>query len=753
MKRNLITILLAATVMTLSGCNFDYSRPVIGSSQLQPSSATSIEGPTNSTDSTAFSSNTSSLSSSSSTSIATTTVTPPSITSNEPTTVNPPSITSNEPTTVTPSSITSNEPTTTIPSSTSSPSVEPTSPVVDRIYTIEFATSPSDSSSQLNSNTFKNAVASGMNYIVSVKCLNCYKGKNGIKLGKSTAEGYFDITLSSEIASSNVLSVKYYVSKYGNDLLSTTLSLDNVEVKASESEGEILYTLPVSRSISSLKIESGERTYISKIEINCAPSVPVDPTAISISSTKEINVGKTETLEVTYTPSNCNRNKEINWTSSNPAVATVINGGVKGISKGTAVITATSVFNASFKSSCNVTVTETPKDKWTIMIYMCGSDLESQNGLAVSDLNEMKSVVGQPDDVNIVIEAGGATSWTNTMNGCIDSSKLNRFHLSNGKFVSDEKLAYSGMCYSKTLQDFITWTSNKYPAEKYGLILWNHGGGQFGVCYDEKIGYGDNAGTDALESDEVIAAVKNSNIGKMEFIGYDACLMELMELAELNSDYFNYQVGSQESENGYGWDYDTWLDDLYKGADTPTILKAICDGFINDNGGVDAIGGYDEEGYYWPADQTMSYLDLSKISVFKTAWESMSATLSNKITTSNKSKFNSEIIGKTKYFAGSDYSYFCLFDCYHFLTILENHQTFNPGSSYIQSVKDALNNLVCYNITQKEAASDAHGLSFFYVADNTYGQSYYNNSKYSRFPNWVALVNKACGNVRSTYQY
>ena len=65
------------------------------------------------------------------------------------------------------------------------------------------------------------------------------------------------------------------------------------------------------------------------------------------------------------------------------------------------------------------------KDKYTIMIYMCGSDLESgydgystntsEAGLGSADILEICSVKNQPKDVNIIIETGGAKAWKNSV--------------------------------------------------------------------------------------------------------------------------------------------------------------------------------------------------------------------------------------------------------------------------------------------------------------------------------------------------
>ena len=112
-----------------------------------------------------------------------------------------------------------------------------------------------------------------------------------------------------------------------------------------------------------------------------------------------------------------------------------------------------------------------------------------------------------------------------------------------------------------------------------------------------------------------------------------------------------------------------------------------------------------------------------------------------------------KFIGKTKYFGSSDYDYFCTFDVYHFLTLLSANTTFNPGSTYINNVKTAFNKLVIYNIAQKEAASDAHGLCLYYVAGTGYNQSTYSSSTYTNFTNWAYLSKTYGGAITSSYSY
>ena len=461
-------------------------------------------------------------------------------------------------------------------------------------------------------------------------------------------------------------------------------------------------------------------------------------------------------------PSSVENNSQTSEVTSEELESPSTSGTSEVTSEDTSSTSHTSQGTSEITISSEETSTESQVEEGsrTILIYMCGADLESgynpeygtysDSYLASSDLDEIKSVVGQPENINIVIEAGGAKRWHSSYSSLISTSKLNRFHLRNNKYISDGKITRASMGLSSTFQSFLEWGLTNYPAEKTGVILWNHGGGMRGVCYDEL------SNDDSLTNDEVLKAVKNAftktNTTKLEWIGYDACLMQLQDVAEFNSPYFNYMVASQESETGYGWDYDTWVDDLYAGKDTETILTAICDGFIEDNGGVNATGDY-YEGEYYAADQTLSYLDLNYMDEYKTAWENMASVLKTKITSTNKSTFNRNIIGKTKYFACEDYDYFCEFDVYHFLTLLEKNSTFNPGASYIKDCKTALNNLVRHSVAQKEAAHDAYGLSFYYASGSGSSQTSFSTSTYSNFTNWSYLSKTYGGRLTSSYSY
>ena len=119
-------------------------------------------------------------------------------------------------------------------------------------------------------------------------------------------------------------------------------------------------------------------------------STTVQDATITISKANaSLKVGETVALTASVSDGS-----SITWLSSNTSVATVSKGVVTAVSEGTATITASATTNGrKISKTCVVTVTASStvgdKAKWTVMVYMCGADLESDSGLATSDLNEI----------------------------------------------------------------------------------------------------------------------------------------------------------------------------------------------------------------------------------------------------------------------------------------------------------------------------------------------------------------------------
>ena len=212
-------------------------------------------------------------------------------------------------------------------------------------------------------------------------------------------------------------------------------------------------------------------------------------------------------------------------------------------------------------------------DVVTLMVYMCGTDLESRSGMATNDLKEMASA-GIADNVNLLVYTGGCTQWRNST---VSSSTNQIYKVENGNLrtlKSDD--GAKPMVSPETLSSFIKWSAAKYPADRYELILWDHGGGSVsGYGYDEKY---KNAGSMTLSG--INQALKDGNV-KFDFVGFDACLMATAETALMLDDYSDYMIASEETEPGIGWYYTNWLSRLSGNTSMSTleIGKNIIDDF------------------------------------------------------------------------------------------------------------------------------------------------------------------------------
>lgn len=185
------------------------------------------------------------------------------------------------------------------------------------------------------------------------------------------------------------------------------------------------------------------------------------------------------------------------------------------------------------------------KDTVTMMVYMCGTDLESKHGMATSDLNEMLTASKKfGNNFNLIIYTGGCNKW---QNNTISSKKNQIIQIKNGKIIELEEKSSVSMTDPDTLSSFIKYCSSNFPANRNELVFWDHGGGSVtGYGYDEK-----HAGSGSMDLAEIDKALKNGGV-KFDFIGFDACLMATAENALMLNDHADYLIASEETEPGIG---------------------------------------------------------------------------------------------------------------------------------------------------------------------------------------------------------
>jgi len=199
--------------------------------------------------------------------------------------------------------------------------------------------------------------------------------------------------------------------------------------------------------------------------------------------------------------------------------------------------------------------------EWTVMIYLdADNNLESAG---INDINEME-IVGSSSEVNIVVQADripgydiSNSDWTNTRRYYITQDS-DPFQINSG--FND--LGELNMGDPQTLVDFASWAVTEYPAEKYMLVIWNHGGGFKSLAYTKGIGQDDTSGEDTITMPELeyaLSAISAQMGENIDIVGMDACLMAMTEVAYQIKDYADILVASEELEPNDGWPYDTIL--------------------------------------------------------------------------------------------------------------------------------------------------------------------------------------------------
>jgi len=324
------------------------------------------------------------------------------------------------------------------------------------------------------------------------------------------------------------------------------------------------------------------------------------------------------------------------------------------------------------------------KDDVTIMVYMCGTDLESRNGMASNDLAEMAaSNLGK---INLIVYTGGCKSWRTRG---ISNSKNQIFQVANGsiKLLAEEKSR--AMTDPATLSSFIKWTAGKFPANRYEFIFWDHGGGSVsGYGYDEKY--------PASGSMTLAGINKAFNAGgvKFDFVGFDTCLMATAETALLMNRHADYMFASEETEPGIGWYYTNWLSNFGRNTSLSTleIGKNIVDDFV-EKCAIQCRG----------QKTTLSVIDLAEFS--NTVPEKLSA-FSKSITTKIKQNDYKEVSDarfQTREFATSS-----KIDQVDFVDLCNN-----VDNSEAKSLAKVLKGAIKYNRTSSNM-TNAYGVSIYF---------------------------------------
>ena len=246
--------------------------------------------------------------------------------------------------------------------------------------------------------------------------------------------------------------------------------------------------------------------------------------------------------------------------------------------------TASEVFTGGEVREPQVQLKGNGEDKVTILVYMNGSNLETDSGEATTDLSEMVAA-GSSDNVTIALQTMGTKKWQKYG---IASDRSQRYTVDgSGLHLVNDNLGQLDTTSQDTLTDFLNWGTATYPADRYMLVMWDHGGGPvYGFGYDEW-----QSEDSTLTLDEIQGALRSSNT-YFDMIGMDCCIMSSIEVSCALYEYCDYTLLSEDFESYLGWNYTDWLKALYANTSitTPEMAATLIDATIKADSSNNADG-------------------------------------------------------------------------------------------------------------------------------------------------------------------
>ncbi len=227
-------------------------------------------------------------------------------------------------------------------------------------------------------------------------------------------------------------------------------------------------------------------------------------------------------------------------------------------------------------------LTKAPMRNWTVMVF-----INAKNNLESAGLYNMAQMeaVGSSKQVNVVVEMGRMNGqdgdshddgdWTGARRYLVTKTttpdNVNSSTITLTSPVLDT-IPQIDMGDYKEVEKFATWAKQTFPAKHYMLLLWDHGSGWMdpqkktakakalaksintkGISFDDQT-------SNFIGTVEIGKIAQD--IGGVDVIGYDACLMQMAEVIGEVKNNAQFSLGSEETVPGYGIDYTGFLNKL-----------------------------------------------------------------------------------------------------------------------------------------------------------------------------------------------
>lgn len=356
-----------------------------------------------------------------------------------------------------------------------------------------------------------------------------------------------------------------------------------------------------------------------------------------------------------------------------------------------------------------------------MMVFLNGNS--NLDPFGAMNINQME-MQGSTKDMNIVVQWGSLASKT---------TKRLYIEKDNDPSKVTSPVVYEvpdlDMGNKQTLKNFIAWTAKNYPAKKYFIAVWNHGGGWHftnsaasnDVFHPTDISWDDKSGNKITteELGEVMHDAAKVFGHKVDVYASDACLMSMIEVAHEMSGAVSVFAGSQENEPGEGWPYHRLLK---KWQAKPKASALDVGRFLTES--------YGEEYNATETRATFSAIDMAKLPNLVKAMRMLGPKLT---TTADRNLLRREVQKAVRF---NEPSYVDLGDA------LQRIRNMTGDSSTLKAIaqaESALKAAVYINRTN----AGAHGLSLWWPTDVTDWSLFderYSGLKFSRDSHWNLVL-------------
>ncbi len=388
--------------------------------------------------------------------------------------------------------------------------------------------------------------------------------------------------------------------------------------------------------------------------------------------------------------------------------------------------------------------------EWTIMVYIAADN--NLSPAVNSDIDEIEAALTDTSNINFLVQVdglGGATGGYDDIDNT-NISEVRRYVLNEGGDAVSGKIDVSAVATLGELNtadpneliNFVTWGVNVYPADNYGLIIWNHGAGWWkdeqgnikAEVYDpttltgtgeyvtisgaNKGGLSDDTSNDMLcsaDSDNEWKYAMDGilmNVGKkLRFLGHDMCVMSYMEVIWDEAEVTEMIIASTANIAFNGWPYTLWITNL--------IANPLA---TNDQIGTWMVNDYATT--YSGTNATLSYMNMEGFTkqvgmnhLRDDIWN-LSYSLLNVEGGRDNVNVNSCITNAMSFGAGvfwEDYR-----DLWDFCDNLMNHAAITPATKFLASlVRDGVDSLVDYAWADG-IYTGSHGLGIYLPSATVY---------------------------------